>query len=101
MNRQPELEFAMTTTSVTLAFVGDLMLGRGVSAMFSTRAPETFWGGALPALRSADAVIANLESPITEAASEWRRTWKAFRFRAAPSAVDVLRAGNIRCVNLA
>lgn len=91
----------MPTSPVILAFVGDLMLGRGVSAMFSTRAPETFWGNALPALRSADAVIANLESPITEAASEWRRTWKAFRFRADPLALDVLQAGNIRCVNLA
>ena len=91
----------MTTTSVTLAFVGDLMLGRGVSAMFGTRAPESFWGDALTVLRSTDAVIANLESPITEAASEWRRTWKAFRFRAGPPAVDVLRAGNVRCVNLA
>ncbi len=91
----------MSTKPVTLAFVGDLMLGRGVSAMFATRTPESFWGDALPVLQSADAVIANLESPITEAGSAWRRTWKAFRFRAGPRALDVLRAGNVRCVNLA
>jgi poly-gamma-glutamate capsule biosynthesis protein CapA/YwtB (metallophosphatase superfamily) len=91
----------MTETAMTLAFVGDVMLGRGVSAMFSSRAPESFWGDVLPVMRSAGAVIANLESPITEAASEWHRTWKAFRFRASPAAVEVLRAGNIRCVNLA
>jgi poly-gamma-glutamate synthesis protein (capsule biosynthesis protein) len=86
---------------VTLALIGDVMLGRGVSALLGSREPRSFWGDALPVLRAADAVIANLECPITQAASEWRRSWKAFRFRAAPSAVEVLRAANIRCVNLA
>ncbi|HYC13791.1 MAG TPA: CapA family protein [Stellaceae bacterium] len=89
------------TDSAILALVGDVMLGRGVSALLRLREPQSFWGDVLPVLRSADAVIANLESPITEAASEWRRSWKAFRFRAAPSAIEVLRAANIRCVNLA
>ena len=92
---------AMPSKPITLGFVGDVMLGRGVSTMFPFRSPDSFWGDALPLLRSANAVIANLESPITEATSQWRRTWKAFRFRAHPSAIDTLRAGNIRCVNLA
>ena len=91
----------MSRESTTLALIGDVMLGRGVSALLRSRKPASFWGDVLPVLLSADAVIANLESPITQAASEWRRSWKAFRFRAAPSAVEVLRAANIRCVNLA
>jgi len=91
----------MSREPVTLALIGDVMLGRGVSALLDTRETRSFWGDVLPVLRSADAVLANLESPITEAESEWKRTWKAFRFRAAPSAVEVLRAANIRCVNLA
>ena len=91
----------MTNGSGTLALVGDVMLGRGVSAMLASQEPAAFWGNVLPVLRSADAVIANLESPITEATTEWRETWKAFRYRAAPHAVNVLRAGNIRCVNVA
>ncbi|HTS94052.1 MAG TPA: CapA family protein [Stellaceae bacterium] len=91
----------MTERPTVLALVGDVMLGRGVSALLSSRETHSFWGDVLPVLRSADAVIANLESPITEAASEWRRSWKAFRFRAAPLAVEVLQAANVRCVNLA
>ncbi|HVM81818.1 MAG TPA: CapA family protein [Stellaceae bacterium] len=91
----------MSKDPITLALIGDVMLGRGVSALFPSREPNSFWGDVLPVLRAADAVIANLESPITEAASEWRRSWKAFRFRAAPTAVEVLRAANVRCVNLA
>jgi len=91
----------MTREPTVLALVGDVMLGRGVSALLASREPRSFWGDVLPVLQSADAVIANLESPITEARSEWRKTWKAFRFRAAPSAVEVLRAAKIRCVNLA
>lgn len=91
----------MPRNPVTLAFVGDVMLGRRVNEAIGSRHPETFWGDVLPLLRSADAVIANLECPITGHTKEWRRTWKAFRFRADPRAIGVLKAANIRCVNLA
>ncbi|MFQ5984985.1 MAG: CapA family protein [Alphaproteobacteria bacterium] len=86
---------------MTLAFVGDVMLGRRVNEAAASRHPESFWGDALPVLRSADAVIANLECPITTRTNGWRRTWKAFRFRADPTAVNVLKAANVRFVNLA
>lgn len=91
----------MSQKPVTLAFVGDVMLGRRVNDQIGSRHPAAFWGDVLPLLRSADAVIANLECPITNHTEEWRRTWKAFRFRADPSAVSVLKAANIRFVNLA
>ncbi len=86
---------------VTLAFIGDVMLGRGVNAEIARRAPESFWGDTLPVLRSADAVIANLECAITRHLQPWSKTPKVFHFRADPPAVEVLRAGNIRCVTLA
>jgi poly-gamma-glutamate synthesis protein (capsule biosynthesis protein) len=91
----------MLQHNITLAFVGDVMLGRGIDALAETRAPEAFWGDTLPVLRAADGVIANLECPITRHERAWRRTWKSFRFRAAPSAVGLLEAANIRGVNLA
>ena len=84
-----------------LCFLGDLMLGRRVSEKIATTQPAEFWGDTLPLLNSADAVVANLESPITEHDGRWSRGWKAFRFAARPQAVDILRAGNIRAVNLA
>lgn len=85
----------------TLAFVGDVMLGRGVNAVIPHRPPEWFWGDVLPLLRSADAVFANLECAITTHRTRWSRTPKVFYFRADPGAVEVLRAARIRCVSLA
>lgn len=86
---------------MTLALMGDVMLGRGVNAEIPGRSPDSFWGDVLPALRSADAAIANLECAITRHARPWWRTPKVFHFRADPAAVEVLRAGNVRCVSLA
>jgi len=88
-------------TQTTLAFIGDVMLGRGVNTEIAARPPESFWGNTLPILRSADAVVANLECAITQSVRRWDQTPKVFHFRADPKATDVLRAANIRCVSLA
>src|SRR5262249_58941479 len=85
----------------TLAFVGDIMLGRGVNAELARRPPESLWGSVLPLLRSADAVIANLECAITRHPERWCRTPKVFWFRADPLAVGALPAAGVRCVSLA
>ena len=85
----------------TLAFIGDVMLGRGVNAELRHVDAESVWGTTLPVLRSADAVIANLECAITQRERKNPLAPKAFHFRADPVAVDVLRAGNVRCVSLA
>jgi poly-gamma-glutamate synthesis protein (capsule biosynthesis protein) len=87
--------------SVCLAFLGDLMLGRGVSRKLRQHEPEWFWGDALPILRNAAAVIANLESPITSSSKRWDRGWKMFHFRADPAAVRILECGHVRFVCLA
>ena len=88
-------------TSVTLAFLGDVMLGRMVSEEIRGRSPESFWGDVLPVLGSADAVFANLECAITTHGEAWSRTPKVFHFGACPEAVEVLRVANIRYVSLA
>lgn len=86
---------------VELAFIGDVMLGRGVNEEIGHRPPEYFWGTTLPVLRSADAVVANLECAITKYLTPWQKSPKVFHFRADLPAVDVLRAANVRCVSLA
>lgn len=86
---------------VTLAFIGDVMLGRMVDEALAERPPQAAWGTALPILQGADAVFANLECALTDQHRPWRRTRKVFHFGARPSAVRVLQAGNIRCVSLA
>jgi poly-gamma-glutamate capsule biosynthesis protein CapA/YwtB (metallophosphatase superfamily) len=86
----------------TLAFLGDVMLGRGVNDELARgKKPDAFWGSVLPVLRGADAVIANLECAITRCHQRWWKTPKVFHFRADIAAIEILRAANIRCVTLA
>lgn len=86
------------THPARLAFLGDLMLGRGVSRELARRPPEWFWGDVLPVLHQTDAVFANLEAPITSSDERWRRSWKTFHFRADPAAIRILGRGNVRFV---
>lgn len=88
-------------SSITIAFLGDVMLGRGVAAEIGRREPAGFWGDLVPVLAAADLVVANLECAITQHRVPWTRTAKAFHFRAPPGAVEVLRAGRIGAVALA
>ncbi|MHC4419186.1 MAG: CapA family protein [Planctomycetota bacterium] len=85
----------------TIAFIGDVMLGRGVNELIGHNDPESFWGDVLPVLQAADAVVANLECAITGCREPWDRTPKVFHFRARPEAVAVLRAARVGCVSLA
>lgn len=85
----------------TIAFVGDVMLGRGVNAEIWQRPPEYAWGDTLPVLREADTVIANLECAITSHQGAWSGSPKTFFFRGEPRVVEVLQVGNIGCVSLA
>jgi poly-gamma-glutamate synthesis protein (capsule biosynthesis protein) len=87
--------------ALRLAFVGDLMLGRKVTAQLRAgKSPTEFWGDVRPHCLACDAVIGNLEAPITATERRWRGI-KSFRFCADPRAVEILLAGNVRCVSLA
>ena len=88
---------------ITLALVGDVMLGRGVDGALKDymRSGEP-WGDALPVLDAADLRVINLECAITTHENRWNRTPKTFHFRADPSrAVEVLRAARIDACSLA
>jgi hypothetical protein len=85
---------------ITLALIGDVMLGRGVNEVLrSGTRPEQPWGDVLPLLNSADLRIANLECAITEHKQQWTRTSKVFHFRADPSAVEVLKAARVDSIS--
>jgi poly-gamma-glutamate capsule biosynthesis protein CapA/YwtB (metallophosphatase superfamily) len=86
---------------VTLAFTGDVMLGRLVNERLKTMQPEQVWGDVLPHLAQADLRIVNLECAITTHQQPWTRTWKMFHFRADPEAVRVLQAAHIEACALA
>ncbi|MGH8722305.1 MAG: CapA family protein, partial [Burkholderiales bacterium] len=88
-------------SKATLGLVGDVMLGRHVSRAIPSHAPAWFWGDVLPKMTAADAVIANLECPITRHPKPWREGVKTFRFKADPAAAALLKAANVRLVTLA
>ncbi len=86
---------------LTLALIGDVMLGRGVNAILPSLLPEDVWGDTLPLLKAADLRIANLECAITEHKQAWSQTRKTFHFRADPATVKVLEAAQIDVCALA
>lgn len=88
---------------LTLAFAGDVMLGRGVnSALRRMRSPAEPWGDVLPLLQQADLRFVNLECALTEYAHRWTRSRKIFHFRADPAAaIAVLKAAGVDACALA
>src|SRR5215210_6948016 len=86
---------------ITVALVGDVMLGRKVNEALRTVSPEQPWGDVLPLLISADLRIVNLECAITDHKRPWTRTPKVFHFRADSSAIEVLKAARVDVCSLA
>lgn len=87
---------------VTLAFLGDVMLGRGVAERLLQEGPGSVVAPDLRSvLRDADAVVANLECCISTRGERWPDPAKPFFFRAPPAAIDVLRGLGTTAVTLA
>ena len=86
---------------LTLAFTGDVMLGRLVNERLKDMQPEEVWGDVLPHLAQADLRIVNLECALTNHLRQWSHTRKMFHFRADPKAVRVLQAARIDACALA
>jgi len=86
---------------LTLAFTGDVMLGRLVNDRLKTMQTEVVWGDVLPHLAQADLRIINLECALTTHLQPWTRSEKMFHFRADPEAVRVLQGARIDACALA
>jgi len=80
----------------TLAFVGDVMLGRGVAQALDGDWEAAF-AGVQPWLAGADLTFANLESPLTTAP----QIGTGYDLRALPESVVALRAAGFDVVSLA
>jgi len=87
--------------TLTIAFAGDVMLGRLVNEAIAVMGPAYPWGDTLPLLREADLRIVNLECVISEKGRPWSKTPKAFHFRADPTAIETLKIAGIDAVALA
>ncbi len=86
---------------ISIAFTGDVMLGRGVNDVLLEKGALHCWGNALPLIRKADLFAINLECVISDKGSPWITTPKVFHFRAAPIAIETLKRGGVDYVSLA
>jgi poly-gamma-glutamate capsule biosynthesis protein CapA/YwtB (metallophosphatase superfamily) len=76
---------------LTLAFLGDTMLGRYVARRWTEGGATGLIAPEIAALtRAADLTICNLECCISDRGTRWPDPDKPFFFRAPPGAVDVL-----------
>lgn len=87
---------------ITLALMGDTMLGRGVAEELARRPAESLVSPELARLAAgADLTVLNLECAISERGTPWPAPGKPFFFRAPPAAIDTLRYLGVDCVTSA
>ncbi len=90
------------TPSVTLALVGDVMLGRVVNRMIAEHGYTYPWGDVLPAVQGADGFLINLECALTDHTERWSNGGhKPFYFRANPRVVETLQVAGVDFASLA
>jgi poly-gamma-glutamate capsule biosynthesis protein CapA/YwtB (metallophosphatase superfamily) len=89
--------------AVTIALLGDVMLGRAVGERLATDPPESVWSTEVRELcLSCDLVICNLECCIAASGRPTERVpGKPFFFRAPEAGVESLRAVGVEAVGLA
>lgn len=83
---------------ISLAFTGDVMLGRTVNQVLDKNDFSFVWGNTLPVLKKADLRIINLECVIS---NKGKPVQKVFNYRAHPDAIKVLKKAEIDYVSLA
>jgi poly-gamma-glutamate synthesis protein (capsule biosynthesis protein) len=84
--------------SVTISFVGDVMLASRVGALAAERGTEWVLAGVSKTLRGDDLTIANLECAVATCGA---RAAKKYTFRANPALLPGLRRAGIEAVSLA
>ena len=84
---------------LTIAAVGDIMLGHRAEPWLEREGPGYFFMHVLPVLQQAQVVIGNLESPVSSRGAAVEN--KKFTLRVGRKAVDALHAAGIRVVALA
>ncbi len=84
---------------LTIAAVGDIMLGGRTGPYLEQHGPDYPFRDVLPVLRPADVIAGNLESPISTRGRAVEN--KKFTLRAGPLAVEALKKAGIRVVTLA
>jgi len=82
----------------TIAFMGDVMIGRMINEVIVSKDYAYPWGNTLPLLQETDLRILNLETTLT---THNKKNIKVFNFKALPDRVKTLKQAGIDIVNLA
>ncbi|WP_135302784.1 CapA family protein [Haloarcula amylovorans] len=91
-----------STTTFRLGLTGDVMLGRLVDEQQQSRPVTAVWGDLREHLAELDGLFVNLECCLSTRGRPWRRTDRAFHFRADPGwAIPALEAAGVDCCALA
>ena len=90
---------ASLADTITIAAVGDIMLGGGGTAVLAVRGADYPFLSTSTLLKNADLTIGNLEAPLTRGGTEFRD--KRFRFRATPHLAPALKRAGLSVVTLA
>lgn len=86
-------------TELQVVFTGDLLLDRGVRRVIEHRGADAIFSHSIDSLfHSADAVVANLECPVTNVKSP---LFKRFVFRGEPEWLPALKRHGITHLNMA
>ncbi len=86
------------STPLTLALVGDLMIGRGVSTAVKSENSGEIFAMLTPWLRAADVAFGNLESPIS---AELPKSPGSYNLCASPISLGVLKAAGFDLLSTA
>lgn len=87
-----------SSSFITIGFLGDVMLGRGVNEELKNKPIKSIWGNLVPILQKTTLNIANLETALT---LHDQPVPKVFNFKSDPKNVAALQQANIKIVNLA
>ncbi|HLF51146.1 CapA family protein [Flavobacterium sp.] len=88
----------MSDKTITIGFVGDVMIGRGVNTTITNNGYIYPWGNVLPLLKNTDINIINLETALTHSN---KKVFKTFNFKATPDKIKTLTEASITIANLA
>jgi poly-gamma-glutamate capsule biosynthesis protein CapA/YwtB (metallophosphatase superfamily) len=87
-----------SSRSVSLAFVGDIMLGRSLAKRIDRGEGETIFASVESVLQSADFTVGNLECAVGEGGT---RAPKGYTFLAPPESASLLRDAGFDLLSLA
>lgn len=85
--------------TLTMAFVGDIMMGGSSSYKLKTEGPDTFFAKTSPFLKQADIVTGNLEGPLGLTGKKVKR--KKYTFLVDPSCAPGLAKAGFHLLTLA